>query len=70
MGNARRNIVSQFRRDIVLVLILKAAGLYLLWLLFFSAPHQIHPTSRSTANQLLGVNLTSPSYNQNQRQVP
>lgn len=68
MGNARQNITGQFRRDIVLVLLLKAVGLYLLWTLFFSAPHQVHPTPDSTASQLLGGQVTTSTPNtQNQR---
>lgn len=59
MGHASKRITGQYRRDIVLVLILKAAGLYLLWLLFFSSPHQVHPTPDSTAAQLLGANTSS-----------
>ncbi|MGH8373547.1 MAG: cytochrome oxidase putative small subunit CydP [Gammaproteobacteria bacterium] len=68
VGNASRSITGQFRRDIVLVLMLKAAGLYLLWTLFFSAPHQVHPTPGSTAQQLLGASAVSPV--QTPRQVP
>jgi hypothetical protein len=68
VGDADRRITSQFRRDIVLVLLLKAAGLYLLWTLFFSAPHQVHPTPGSTAAQVFGVSATSTV--QNPRQVP
>lgn len=59
MGHASKRITGQYRRDIVLVLILKAAGLYLLWLLFFSSPHQVHPTPDSTAAQLLGASTSS-----------
>jgi hypothetical protein len=68
VGNADKRITGQFRRDIVLILMLKAVGLYLLWTLFFSAPHQVHPTPGSTVAQLLGANTTSMA--QNPRRVP
>lgn len=59
MGHASERITGQYRRDIVLALILKAAGLYLLWTLFFSTSHQVRPTPDSTAAQLLGANTSS-----------
>lgn len=68
VGDANKRITGQFRRDIVLILMLKAAGLYLLWTLFFSAPHQVHPTPGSTAAQVLGVSA-APTI-QNPRRVP
>ena len=68
MGNAGQAISRQFRRDIVLVLLLKALGLYLLWSLFFSAPHQVHPTPGTTAQQLLGSSAVSSV--PTSRQVP
>jgi hypothetical protein len=61
VGQVSKHITGRYRRDIVLVLILKAAGLYLLWILFFSTPHQVHPTPDSTAAQLLGANTSSPA---------
>jgi len=68
VGEETQRKTGQLRRDVVLVLLLKAVGLYLLWILFFSAPHQVHPTAASTAQQLLGTNssltITLP------RQVP
>lgn len=69
VGNARHRITGQFSRDIVLILVLKAAGLCLLWTLFFSGPHQVHPTPGSTAAQLLGSDNSTPTA-QNPRQVP
>ncbi|HEX6549050.1 MAG TPA: hypothetical protein VF117_00065 [Gammaproteobacteria bacterium] len=68
MANADQAVNRQFRRDIVLVLVLKALGLYLLWSLFFSAPHQVHPTPGTTAQQLLGASAVSSV--QTSRQVP
>ena len=56
MGEATQRKTGQLRRDIVMVLLLKAVGLYLLWILFFNAPHQVHPTPASTAHQLFGAN--------------
>lgn len=68
MGEAAQRKSGQLRREIALILLLKAVGLYLLWILFFSAPHQVHPTPASTAHLLLGANSTVTS--RLPRQVP
>lgn len=47
--------LSRYGREISVVLIVKAAGIYLLWLLFFSPVHQFHPTPANTAGRLFGT---------------
>jgi len=41
-------------REILLVLLFKAAALSVIWILFFSAPPVSNPGPRATAAQLLG----------------
>ena len=46
--------MSPYAREISLALVIKGIGLYLLWVLFFSATHQVHPTPASTAGKIFG----------------
>jgi len=52
--------LSRYGREIAWVLLVKAAAIYLLWTLFFSPAHQVHPTSTSTAEQVFGAAPITP----------
>ena len=55
MGTNRRAVtLRRYGREISFVLIVKAAGIYLLWVLFFSSVHQVRPTPASTAGRIFG----------------
>lgn len=47
--------LSRYGREIGLVLLIKGAAIYLLWTLFFSPAHQVHPTPASTADKVFGA---------------
>ena len=55
-----RFVPSRSGREIGWVLLMKGLAIYLLWTLFFSPAHQVHPTPASTADQVFGTAPADP----------